>query len=255
MKYNRILVMSILSIWSWSLLQFTMVLTATKARRDQSQCVDKPHSGSPPDGCCTPDVYGIIVSILMQDAPFLVLRMLLIFHYGVLSYTNMFFTCKNTLVIALLMYRLIVVNMERRKALKLHRLQGDASDPYNMTESNSKARLMMHSNSTDPFFCDKFSSDAKVSLREPMDDPNEVPVEYVIKRHISQPDVNVGLSETAKRPDKDGKAQETRNGRLMTPQIALSLLRDADPPPYGMYAESEYTQSEYDNTEDFSSHV
>ena len=31
----------------------------------------------------------------MQDAPFLVLRMLLIFKYGVLSYTNMFFTCKN----------------------------------------------------------------------------------------------------------------------------------------------------------------
>jgi len=32
---------------------------------------------------------------MMQDAPFLVLRMLLIFKYGVLSYTNMFFTCKN----------------------------------------------------------------------------------------------------------------------------------------------------------------
>jgi len=48
-------------------------------------------------GCCTPDVYGIIISIMMQDAPFLVLRMLLIFKYSVLSYTNLFFTCKNAL--------------------------------------------------------------------------------------------------------------------------------------------------------------
>ena len=47
------------------------------------------------DTCCTPDVYGIIISIMMQDLPFLILRLLLIFKYGVLSYTNMFFTCKN----------------------------------------------------------------------------------------------------------------------------------------------------------------
>ena len=84
------------------------------------------------DSCCTPDVLGIIMSIFMQDGPFLVLRMLLIFKYSVLpvvaspplaccisccgrfkysvfSYTNMFFTCKNTLVCMLLMYRLIVI--------------------------------------------------------------------------------------------------------------------------------------------------
>jgi len=50
---------------------------------------------------------------MLQDAPFLVLRMLLIFKYGVLSYTNMFFTCKNTLVCMLLSYRLIVIQLER----------------------------------------------------------------------------------------------------------------------------------------------
>jgi len=53
---------------------------------------------------------------MMQDAPFLVLRMLLIFKYGVLSYTNMFFTCKNTLVCMLLSYRLIVIQLERCNA-------------------------------------------------------------------------------------------------------------------------------------------
>ena len=96
--------MMILSIWSWSLLQFTLVLTATKERKDRSGVLNRKTTQqllTPPkeQGCCTPDVYGIIISIMLQDAPFLVLRMLLIFKYGVLSYTNMFFTCKNTLVL------------------------------------------------------------------------------------------------------------------------------------------------------------
>ncbi len=250
-KYNRILVMSILSIWSWSLLQFTMVLTATKARRDQSQCVDKPSSGSN-GGCCRPDVYGIIVSILMQDAPFLVLRMLLIIHYGVVSYTNMFFTCKNTLVIALLMYRLIVVNAEQRKLRQAQPAGGAAADagadPFSMSESNSKSKLM----NSDPYYNSFNHSDSKVRLREPVDDPNERPVQYIIKRHISDPDLR-----DLKGPDNNVKRLDVESGTagMMTPKIALRLLAETEPPPYGMYAESEYTQSEYDNTEDFSSCV
>jgi len=99
-RLNRDLCVMILSIWSWSLLQFTLVLTATRERKDRSGVLNRKITTQPPpgkeQGCCTPDVYGIIISIMMQDAPFLVLRMLLIFKYGVLSYTNMFFTCKNT---------------------------------------------------------------------------------------------------------------------------------------------------------------
>ena len=97
-KYNRDLCKVILGIWSWSVLQFTMVFTATKApRREVVSSVSAPNTSA--DGtCCTPDVVGIIMSIFMQDGPFLVLRMLLIFQYSVFSYTNMFFTCKNTLV-------------------------------------------------------------------------------------------------------------------------------------------------------------
>lgn len=46
---------------------------------------------------------------MLQDLPFLCVRLMLIFNYHVVSYTNMFFTSKNTLVIVLLLYRLIVV--------------------------------------------------------------------------------------------------------------------------------------------------
>jgi Transmembrane protein 26 len=68
------------------------------------------------DGCCNSELYGIMTSICLQDIPFLVLRMLLIFKYYVVSYTNMFFTCKNTIVIILLIYRLVVVHIERKRA-------------------------------------------------------------------------------------------------------------------------------------------
>ena len=110
MKCNRDLCKVILSIWSWSVLQFTMVFTATKAPRREG--VSTVTTNPTPGGtCCTPDVVGIIMSIFMQDGPFLVLRLLLIFKYSVFSYTNMFFTCKNTLVCMLLMYRLVVVQV------------------------------------------------------------------------------------------------------------------------------------------------
>ena len=46
-------------------------------------------------------VISIAISVGLQDLPFLVLRMLLIFRYDVLSYTNIFFTCKNSLVLVL----------------------------------------------------------------------------------------------------------------------------------------------------------
>lgn len=65
--------------------------------------------------CCTIDVCSIILNITLQDGPFLVFRLLLILHYKIISYMNIFFTCKNTLVILLQIYRLYVVYTEGNK--------------------------------------------------------------------------------------------------------------------------------------------
>jgi hypothetical protein len=43
--------------------------------------------------------------------------MLLISYYEIISYMNVFFTCKNTLVIILQFYRLFVVQIEKKKEL------------------------------------------------------------------------------------------------------------------------------------------
>lgn len=59
------------------------------------------------------------MNIILQDAPFLAFRMLIIIDYKIITYMNVFFACKNTLVIMLQLYRLLVVHAESKKAHKL----------------------------------------------------------------------------------------------------------------------------------------
>ncbi|XP_029727840.2 transmembrane protein 26 [Aedes albopictus] len=126
-----VLVLLTLSIWSWSLLQFTIVLSATRARKPRgggsaaAQRDEDTHCCNM--SCCNIDVWGIALNILLQDAPFLTFRLLIIIHYKIITYMNIFFTCKNTLVILLQLYRLYVVHSENRKTAskkKKQQLQG-----------------------------------------------------------------------------------------------------------------------------------
>uniref|UniRef100_A0A182FNZ4 Uncharacterized protein n=1 Tax=Anopheles albimanus TaxID=7167 RepID=A0A182FNZ4_ANOAL len=116
-----VLVLLTLSIWSWSLLQFTIVLSATRARKPRGGGTQTRGASEADDtsccnvACCNIDVWGIALNILLQDAPFLTFRLLIIVHYKIITYMNIFFTCKNTLVILLQLYRLYVVHSENRK--------------------------------------------------------------------------------------------------------------------------------------------
>ncbi|KAL6259959.1 hypothetical protein P5V15_009868 [Pogonomyrmex californicus] len=110
-----VLVYLTLGIWAWSLMQFTVVLTATKSRKSRLS------SGSvarkkirTETSCCSIDVWGIALNMILQDGPFLAFRLILIIHYQIVSYMNIFFTCKNTLVILLQWYRLYVVKSESK---------------------------------------------------------------------------------------------------------------------------------------------
>ncbi|EDS31509.1 transmembrane protein 26 [Culex quinquefasciatus] len=138
-----VLVLLTLSIWSWSLLQFTIVLSATRAR--------KPRGGGVGGGddvtthccnisCCNIDVWGIALNILLQDAPFLAFRLLIIVHYKIITYMNIFFTCKNTLVILLQLYRLYVVHSENRKTAASKRGTARKEAPPSSAGRSGKAR-------------------------------------------------------------------------------------------------------------------
>ena len=244
----------ILAIWSWSLLQFTMVLTATKARKDQSGLVHNPMTESS-NTCCTPDVYGIVISIMMQDAPFLVLRLMLIIKYGVFSYTNMFFTCKNTLVILLLMYRLVVVQIQRRQAQAM-------SDKYmTMSESSSRVRLVVPgqvppgepyciykptANNLSPRHVGKPRPKPKTALTG-----NSEP-KYIIKRHHSRGDVIGNITTDDEDPDGTPRPKLHRKIRAqdgigsLEKKVTLVVDEDTD---YNVLTDDNAETEDYDLTE------
>ena len=79
------------------------------------------------------EVFQILVTLLMQDGPFLVLRLYLIVQYSVVSEMHIFFTCKNAIVSILLVYRLCILTcrgedtetdlFKEEAAAKLHNVQ------------------------------------------------------------------------------------------------------------------------------------
>ena len=89
----------VLTIWSWSLLQFTVLLTSSKNPPKRKENPTKLERAK--EICCSIDVWEVLINIILQDAPFFVFRLLLITYYKLISYMNIFFTAKNTLVITL----------------------------------------------------------------------------------------------------------------------------------------------------------
>ncbi|CAH1239937.1 TMEM26 [Branchiostoma lanceolatum] len=136
-----------LSLFTWSLLQFTIVLTAVRARKSRpgaihttsllksSQAADGQGQQSEGNGdragqrrgtierlteqlqernlvlcgCCHPDVFAMATTIFMQDGPFLAFRLYLIFYERVLTQGVLFFVGKNTLLIVLQLYRIAII--------------------------------------------------------------------------------------------------------------------------------------------------
>ena len=104
----------ILGVWSFSLLQFCMVLTVTRSRRSSVSYthllfLDDPSTKNSGCMCCETEIWSILTTIFMQDGPFLTVRLLVTIKYKILNYSLLFFTCKNVLVIVLQLYRLFIV--------------------------------------------------------------------------------------------------------------------------------------------------
>ncbi|XP_076069801.1 transmembrane protein 26-like [Oratosquilla oratoria] len=121
---NKELILATLAIWSWSLLQFTLVLSSAQAPKPRLSITSSYHSSvlEVPETCSSTlehvldmDIISILTTVLMQDGPFFLLRVILIFRYQVVSYMNIFFTCKNTLVVSLQLYRLSVLICQKCK--------------------------------------------------------------------------------------------------------------------------------------------
>ena len=61
------------------------------------------------------ETWAIIMSILFQDGPFLVVRLILLIKYQIITQSNLFFTIKNIFVICLLLNRIRVIYARERQ--------------------------------------------------------------------------------------------------------------------------------------------
>ena len=114
----------ILAVWTISLLQFTLVLTSTSPRykrtvthsvryktpatlaENQNDASDYSKSLNL---CSSTEIWAILVSLGLQDVPFLIVRMWVGFGLHVFTFNLLFFTMKNVVVILVQAYRLTVV--------------------------------------------------------------------------------------------------------------------------------------------------
>ena len=133
-------------VWMWSLTQFVMVLTASKGRKvragfgdleDEDDYDDQGEDDTDTDerhktklskskrkkktktpkkvgnSCCgilnNSDLWGMCITLIFQDGPFLTARLYLILVQGFREQMLFFFTAKNILIILLQLYRMLII--------------------------------------------------------------------------------------------------------------------------------------------------
>ncbi|XP_071795343.1 transmembrane protein 26-like [Asterias amurensis] len=130
---NKSIIMIILAFWSWSLQQFAMVLTSVAGpkirvfnKRQESRSDREDNAGSepgesPPEhhvnhmdkGCCSSEIWALCISLIMQDGPYLGMRLYLIIRFHIINQMMLFFTLKNMMIFLLTVYRICVLHTSK----------------------------------------------------------------------------------------------------------------------------------------------
>ncbi|XP_043568258.1 transmembrane protein 26b [Chiloscyllium plagiosum] len=107
------LVYAILALWTWSMLQFPLDLTVLQKTEESHPHEDKPTKNVHKHSA---DLWNITISIFIQDGPFFIFRLFLMFHKEIVHQMLLFFTIKNALVLTLQIYRLALIYLEMRQS-------------------------------------------------------------------------------------------------------------------------------------------
>ncbi|XP_067268794.1 transmembrane protein 26 [Pseudorasbora parva] len=117
-KTKKAVIIVGLSLFSWALMQFPLVLTQTSRPKIQED--DQPDPEAAQHGragwtvsCCSSEVWSLLLTVGLQDGPFLIYRLYLLIRENVLNQLMIFFTCKNILIVLLEVYRICVVHFEK----------------------------------------------------------------------------------------------------------------------------------------------
>ncbi|XP_060795573.1 transmembrane protein 26b [Neoarius graeffei] len=106
---NPMLVYIILAVWTWSMLQFPHNLTVLSSETEEYET----QTGSRLSRHRT-DFWEVIEALLIQDGPFLMVRLTVMVHFEIIHQMLVFFAIKNFMVVALNVYRLWVIFWDSR---------------------------------------------------------------------------------------------------------------------------------------------
>ena len=135
------MVYATLSIYSWSLFQFTLNLvvnrgrnmgtTGVQNRQNERELAEAMVAAVAPNTSTSPDkpkrrksrfdseLLNVMITLIMQDGPFFILRMFCIFKFDIASYLFLFFTFKNGILFSLQIYRIIAIRTDNHKQNKI----------------------------------------------------------------------------------------------------------------------------------------
>ncbi|XP_072032536.1 transmembrane protein 26-like [Amphiura filiformis] len=101
-------ILIVLVVWSLSMFQFTLSPTATRSKKKgakkQMSCI-----------CFDTEIWSIVVSTCVQDAPFLGTRLYFMVVHQSRNQSSIFFTCKNALLLLIQTYRVIIIILDSKK--------------------------------------------------------------------------------------------------------------------------------------------
>ena len=124
---NKGMVYSTLCIYSWSLFQFTLNMVASKKSEKErsnstgskskeidienlaSAAKNRTKAQEEKKNYMHSELRIVIVTLIMQDCPFFILRSVCVFKFNVVSYLFLFFTFKNGIIFSLQIYRIIAI--------------------------------------------------------------------------------------------------------------------------------------------------
>ena len=108
---NMNMVYAALTIYSWSLYQFTLNLVVLRRTSDSETLLDVQTAKTRYNNSKSMhnELWNVLITLIMQDCPFFILRIICVVRFNVFNYSFLFFTFKNAILFALQIYRIIAI--------------------------------------------------------------------------------------------------------------------------------------------------
>ncbi|XP_076459154.1 transmembrane protein 26-like [Babylonia areolata] len=140
-RTDPVLTYVIMGVWTFSFVQFLFVLTATKSPQQVAVIHDNGGERRPKvkvgliEVLFTTESWSLLFSVMTQDGPYGAVRIYTVVKHNLITYSIIFFICKNLFVICLILYRLFVVCMQMSEKEGQDNASAAASSPSSARQS------------------------------------------------------------------------------------------------------------------------